>query len=103
MGPLLSGSETRVPSVNCGFKSQRNLRNILATAPELTDAAVEILTDRRLIAKSLVMPFRFTTALEVLQSSGLPDASRVLAALSEAVDASLANVPRFEGRDPDRS
>ena len=80
------------------FALLRNLRNILATAPELTDAAIGMLTDKRLITKSLVMPFRFTTALEALQSSGLPNASRVLAALSEAVDASLANVPRFEGK-----
>ena len=80
------------------FALLRNLRNILATAPELTDAAIEMLTDKRLIAKSLVMPFRFTTALEALQSSGLPNASHVLAALSEAVDASLANVPRFDGK-----
>jgi hypothetical protein len=80
------------------FALLRNLRNILASAPELTNAAIELLTDKRLIAKSLVMPFRFTTALEALHNSGLPNANRVLSALSEAVDASLANVPRFEGK-----
>lgn len=80
------------------FALLRNLRNILATAPELTDDAIAMLTDERLIKKSLVMPFRFTTALEALQSSGLPNAGRVLAALSDAVDVSLANVPRFEGK-----
>ncbi len=80
------------------FALLRNLRNILATAPELTDAAIAILTDERLIKKSLVMPFRFTTALEALQSSGLANAGRVLAALSDAVDISLGNVPRFEGK-----
>jgi hypothetical protein len=80
------------------FALLRNLRNILATAPELTGDAIEMLTDERLIKKSLVMPFRFTTALEALQSSGLANASRVLAALSDAVDVSLGNVPRFEGK-----
>jgi 60 kDa SS-A/Ro ribonucleoprotein len=80
------------------FALLRNLRNILAAAPELTDDAISILTHPRLIQKSLVMPFRYTTALEALQTSGLPNAGRMLAALSEAVDISLANVPRFEGK-----
>jgi hypothetical protein len=80
------------------FALLRNLRNIVATAPDAIDDAIAMLTDARLIKKSLVMPFRFTTALEALQSSGLPGASRVLARLSDAVDASLANVPRYEGK-----
>jgi 60 kDa SS-A/Ro ribonucleoprotein len=57
-----------------------------------------MLTDARLIKKSLVMPFRFTTALETLQASGLANAGKMLEALSDAVDASLENVPRFEGK-----
>ncbi|QIF04740.1 TROVE domain-containing protein [Roseimicrobium sp. ORNL1] len=80
------------------FALLRNLRNIVATAPDAIDDAIVMLTDERLIKKSLVMPFRFTTALEALQGSGLPGVSRVLAALSDAVDASLANVPRYEGK-----
>jgi len=80
------------------FALLRNLRNILETAPELTDDAIALLTDTRLIKKSLVMPFRFTTALEALQSSGLANASRVLEALNDAVDQSLDNVPRFAGK-----
>jgi hypothetical protein len=80
------------------FALLRNLRNVLATAPKITDAAIAMLTDERLIAKSLVLPFRFTTALEALRSSGLPNAGKVLDALSTAVDISLANVPRFHGK-----
>jgi 60 kDa SS-A/Ro ribonucleoprotein len=80
------------------FALLRNLRNILASAPELSDVAIAMLTDARLIKKSLVLPFRFTTALEALESSGLPNAGPVLAALSQAVDASLENVPHFEGK-----
>lgn len=80
------------------FALLRNLRNILASAPELTGAAIAMLTDERLIKKSLVMPFRYTTALEALQSSGLPNAGEVLGSLSDAVDISLANVPRFSGK-----
>lgn len=80
------------------FALLRNLRNIVATAPDAIPDAVRMLTDERLIRKSLVMPYRFTTALEALQASGLSGASQVLAALSDAVDVSLANVPRYEGK-----
>lgn len=80
------------------FALLRNLRNILTQAPELAGEAISLLKDEALIRKSLVLPFRYLTALETLQKSGLPQAGAVVAALSEAVDVSLANVPRFEGR-----
>ena len=80
------------------FALLRNLRNILTDAPDLAEAAVAMLTDARLIRRSLVMPFRFTTALEALQVANLPNAGVVMAALSAAVDVSLDNVPRFAGR-----
>lgn len=80
------------------FALLRNLRNILEQAPQCVDAALAMLVDKRLIAKSLVLPFRYLTALEAVQASGLPRAGDVLAALSDAADAALANVPRFEGR-----
>lgn len=80
------------------FALLRNLRNILQTAPESTPAAIAMLTDETMIRRSLVLPFRFLTALEALQSANLPAANKVMAALSDAVDKSLANVPRFEGR-----
>ena len=80
------------------FALLRNLRNVLQIAPEATDAAIAMLTDEALIRKSLVLPFRFVTALEALQQANLPNAGKVLGALSEAVDKSLANVPRFEGK-----
>lgn len=80
------------------FALLRNLRNILTQAPDLVEEAIVLLKDETLIRKSLVLPFRYLTALETLQQSGLPKAGKVIAALSEAVDVSLANVPRFEGR-----
>jgi hypothetical protein len=80
------------------FALLRNLRNILEHAPQCVDAALEMLVEEKLIAKSLVLPFRYLTALDALQASGLPRASHALAALSEAADKSLTNVPRFEGR-----
>jgi len=45
-----------------------------------------------------VLPFRFVTALDALEQTNLPHAAKVLAALSDAVDKSLRNVPRFEGK-----
>jgi 60 kDa SS-A/Ro ribonucleoprotein len=45
-----------------------------------------------------VLPFRFLTALEALQSAGLQDAGKLMTALSRAVDLSLRNVPRFAGK-----
>lgn len=80
------------------FALLRNLRNILTQAPGLVDEAVALLVDRSLIRKSLVLPFRYLTALETLQAANLPAAGRVISALSDAVDVSLENVPRFEGR-----
>jgi hypothetical protein len=80
------------------FALLRNLRNILEQAPHCVDAALAMLVDDRLIAKSLVLPFRYLTALDAVKKSNLPRAGEVLAALSEAADKSLANVPRFDGR-----
>jgi hypothetical protein len=80
------------------FALLRNLRNILEQAPQCVNAALAMLVDDRLIAKSLVLPFRYLTALEAVQSSKLPRAGDVLSALSDAADKSLANVPHFDGR-----
>ena len=80
------------------FALLRNLRNILKLAPELADEAIAMLIDEKLVRKSLVLPFRFVTALDALQETNLPHVSEVLAALSDAVDKSLQNVPKFEGR-----
>jgi len=80
------------------FALLRNLRNILKLAPELADDVIALLSDELLIQKSLVLPFRFMTALDALQETNLPRVGDVLAALSDAVDKSLRNVPKFDGR-----
>ena len=49
------------------FALLRNLRNILEQAPQCVDAALAMLVDERLIAKSLVLPFRYLTALEAVR------------------------------------
>lgn len=80
------------------FALLRNLRNVLEAAPEAVNEALAMLRDEKLIRKSLVLPFRFQTALDAVQASNLPRAADALAALSDAVDISLANVPSFPGR-----
>ncbi len=82
------------------FALLRNLRNILEQAPELVDEVVKLLVDEKLIQRSLVMPFRFRTAIDALEDADLPRRNRqkVVRALSKAVDLSLANVPVFDGR-----
>jgi 60 kDa SS-A/Ro ribonucleoprotein len=80
------------------FALLRNLRNILEQAPELTSYAVALLVNRNLIARSLVLPFRFRTALDAIEAVSAAGKQAVLRALSKAADLSLANVPRFAGR-----
>lgn len=76
----------------------RNVRNILTHAPGAVTALCAQLTDASAVRRSLVFPFQFLAAEEVLKQGNLPGAAQVLAALGIAVDHSLANVPRFEGR-----
>lgn len=85
------------------FALLRNLRNILDQAPEQVERAVELLTDEKRIRKSLVLPFRYVTALgEVGTSNSFSGDTelirKVVIGLNKAVDISLGNVPVFEGR-----
>ncbi len=76
----------------------RNVRNILAHAPETADALCEQLAEPEAVRRGRVFPFQFLAAVAALKRGKLPGADRVLDALNQAVDHSLANVPRFEGR-----
>jgi 60 kDa SS-A/Ro ribonucleoprotein len=80
------------------FALLRNLRNIIEQAPEVIQSALIMLTEESLIKKSLVLPFRFTTAFEeIAKLNNGPIVREVLMALNKAVDISLNNVPKFEG------
>ena len=95
------------------FALLRNLRNILQQAPELVDMVCKQLTNRNRIKRSLVMPFRFLSALDVIQNLDLNDIvkagkrknkgnrislkRKVENALNKALEISLDNVPVFEG------
>ena len=90
------------------FALLRNLRNIAEQAPEYIDVALDMLTNEAMIKKSLVMPFRFTTAYDIIEGNddgmsrrrGEPKAEidsslarKILSALDEAVEISCSNVP----------
>lgn len=75
----------------------RNLRNIAAQAPEVLPLALDVLTDSRLVEKSLVMPFQVYTASEAIAGTKA-DTSAVKKALERALELSLKNVPSFEGQ-----
>jgi 60 kDa SS-A/Ro ribonucleoprotein len=82
------------------FALLRNLRNILENAPEVIDEAIVLLTDDNRIRKSLILPFRYATALNQIEAiSGVnPTAVRkVISALSVALDKSAVNIPKFDG------
>lgn len=78
------------------FALLRNLRNIMAQSPATLPKALEMLTDRKRIKKSLVFPFRFLTAIKEIEK--LPGARDVVMALNKAIELSLDNVPVFEGK-----
>jgi 60 kDa SS-A/Ro ribonucleoprotein len=80
------------------FALLRNLRNIIEQAPEVLPEALTMLEDESLIKRSLVLPFRFTTAYEEIRK--LNDGRIVrdaLMALNSALDISVSNVPKFDG------
>jgi 60 kDa SS-A/Ro ribonucleoprotein len=70
----------------------RNIRNILEHCPELVSELCEQLVNEAAIKKSLMFPFRFMTALEQVTDRN------VIRALNKAIDISLANVPKFDGK-----
>lgn len=79
------------------FALLRNLRNIINQAPEMVDSACELLTDRKMIAKSKVLPFRFLTAYDEIEKISNSNARKVLVAINDALEISMINVPKFEG------
>jgi hypothetical protein len=80
------------------FATLRNLRNIAQQAPEALDMALNVITDKERIEKTLVMPFRYTTAIGAIDELNSSVKSKIITALSEAMDKSLANVPELDGK-----
>lgn len=74
----------------------KNLRSIVKDAPLAIPLACVKLTKEEAIRGSLVLPFRFITAYRELQA--YPNASPIIAALSDACEIALSNVPQIPGR-----
>lgn len=71
------------------FALLRNLRNIAnQDDPALVKKACARLTEEKRVRRSLVLPFQFVIALQELYMH-----PRIVQALSEAIDLSIANVP----------
>jgi 60 kDa SS-A/Ro ribonucleoprotein len=80
------------------FALLKNLRNIIENAPDVLTQAIALLTSEHLIKKSLVLPFRYTTAYEeIAKLSDGKVVREVLMGLNKAVDISTSNVPKFDG------
>lgn len=80
------------------FALLRNLRNIIEDADEDTlKIALEQLVDEKAIKKSLVLPFRYVTAIDEIEKLSGTKARKTITALSDAVDIACANVPHFDG------
>lgn len=77
------------------FALVRNLRNILAQAPDLTEIVCEQLADVNRIRHSRVLPFRLLTAYKQLKGEDALTRS-VQRALEEALDLSCANLPALD-------
>jgi 60 kDa SS-A/Ro ribonucleoprotein len=80
------------------FALLRNLRNIIAQAPDMVNDACKLLVDENLIRKSLVMPFRFNTAADEIGKIANGTGRQVMSAIEDAIDVSCKNVPKFEGK-----
>ncbi len=81
------------------FALLRNLRNIMQQSPEVIALALEQLVDANRIKHSLVLPFRFLDAMTAINEALPSSSSRpIIKALVQAMDISLANVPKFDGK-----
>jgi predicted metal-dependent peptidase len=81
------------------FALLRNLRNIASEAPEKMDKVIELLTDPKRIKNSLVLPFRFLTAMDALRNVSMERSRDIFTALEKAINISVDNVPEFDGKN----
>lgn len=79
------------------FALLRNLRNIASDSPELVEDAAAMLTDDKLIEKSLVLPFRYMAAYKALMAENNAAARKLIVALDVALTKSVKNLPILDG------
>lgn len=81
---------------NLGYMALiRNLNNLIKSdvSEETIDAAVKKLTDPEEVRKSKLLPFRFYTAYQNVKGN-----RKLADAISDAMDISVENVPKFDGK-----
>lgn len=77
----------------------KNLRNIMTDSDEATlNLALSRLTNEKAVKSSRVLPYRFVIAERELKKTHHANTQKVIRALSQALDISVSNVPKFEGR-----
>jgi hypothetical protein len=76
----------------------RNLRNFLEHDVGNLDVALAKLRNSEIIAKSKQLPFRFYSAMREVEKVNSPSTSKVVSALSVAMDLACVNVPKLPGR-----
>ena len=77
------------------FALLRNIRNIVTLQDdELKDLALNALLNEEAIRKSLVLPFRYSTAYKELSSLD----SKAMSAISRACEIACKNVPKLSGK-----
>ena len=82
------------------FAILRNARNVLEAGVDevYLNKFLEALTNREAIEKSLVLPFRYQTAIKEIEVIGSSEARKVIKALNKAIDIACDNVPKFDGK-----
>lgn len=73
----------------------RNIRNMLQKGVDMNPVCKRI-ADPKEVAKSKQFPYRFLSAYKELENE--PGSTKVLAALSDAVELSVQNIPEFTGK-----
>jgi len=79
----------------------RNLRNFLDKDVDLS-YVIYLLTNPESVKRSKQLPFRFMSAYEAIQSAGFrsnePKVKSLMTALETAIDLSVENIPKVDGR-----
>lgn len=81
------------------FAALRNIRNVSQQAPEMLGELMYMICDPAQVKKSLVLPFRYITALDEIEKAGLSTThmNLVRKGLNKALEASFDNAPKFDG------
>ena len=80
------------------FAALRNARNIAEQPPDSVAPLCALLTDRRMVRNSLVLPFQIAKGIDAIGKTQQPGLRRLVEALHTALDISLGNVPHLPGR-----